>query len=668
MKSLNSIFFRLNFYLISGIILAFNFSLDLQILALLLFIGLATFVFSFFRSRKLVFDDHWFAFNMAIVVVLLGAFATSMSMPEHLPDHIIHKKRQKQVLQAKVLEEWKPTENYFRYLLEIEAAYENHQTEHIQGKVLLHLPKGTDTLPQPGNYILLPDNLTKAVINDIPGGFDYSRFLKNQKIERVSYLKSSAELFYLPKTDFSFQSLRKKVIKNLENKGLKSQESAILKALLLGERSEISTQLYKNYAAAGAVHILAISGLHIGILLLFLNFLLKPLEKLKRGKILKTILILIILWFFALLTGFSPSVVRAAAMFSFIAIGMQLNRKTRVVQSVLVSLFFLLLLNPYYILQVGFQLSYLAVFGIILFEPKIENLVHTPHKTLEYFWKLVSVSIAAQLAILPLSLYYFHQFPGLFLLTNILIIPILAIVLIYGFLVVILASFQLLPGFLLVGLGELLKVMNWIILKIASMENFIWKDIPFSELQLLSAYGILVLLILLLYSKSSRFVIGFLFSILVFQVICLCQLFRNTPDQLLVLNNYNDQIILKKQHQLLTRQFSLYDQNIQNYHRENRIQEMQDLPNTFSFCEENFLILDSAALYTPSEVHFKAIILTNSPQINLDRLISEMQPDELIISAGNYPAFQDRWKRTALKAKIPFYAIAEKGAYILNCD
>lgn len=185
------------------------------------------------------------------------------------------------------------------------------------------------------------------------------------------------------------------------------------------------------------------------------------------------------------------------------------------------------------------------MFGIILFEPKIENLVHPAHKALEYFWKLVSVSIAAQLAILPLSLYYFHQFPGLFLLTNILIIPILAIVLIYGFLVVILASFQLLPGFLLVGLGELLKVMNWIILKIASMENFIWKDIPFSELQLLSAYGILVLLILLLYSKSSRFVIGFLFSILVFQVICLCQLFRNTPDQLLVLDNYNDQIILK---------------------------------------------------------------------------------------------------------------------------
>src|SRR5690606_8574638 len=189
--------------------------------------------------------------------------------------------------------------------------------------------------------------------------------------------------------------IREGIISRLRSYDFGPDELAIIQALLLGQRQEISQEIYSNYAAAGVIHILAVSGLHVGIILLLLNSLFKPLERLKAGRFLKLLLLLILLWSFALLAGLSPSVVRAVSMFSFVAVGMQLKRRTSVLNTLFISLMVLLLINPGFIRQVGFQLSYAAVFSIVLIQPHIYRIYKGELKIVKYFWGLLSVSLAA---------------------------------------------------------------------------------------------------------------------------------------------------------------------------------------------------------------------------------------------------------------------------------
>ena len=163
--------------------------------------------------------------------------------------------------------------------------------------------------------------------------------------------------------------------------------------------------------------------MHVGIILLILSWFLKPLERLRFGKTAKTIFIIIFLWCFAFIAGLSASVVRAVTMFTFLAVGLYFGKKRVVAYSLISSLFFLLIVKPMFLFDVGFQLSYLAVFGIIWVQPKLYQVWKPKNKVLDTIWQLFTVSIAAQVGILPLSLFYFHQFPVLFFVSNLVIIP-----------------------------------------------------------------------------------------------------------------------------------------------------------------------------------------------------------------------------------------------------
>src|SRR5690606_21059892 len=198
--------------------------------------------------------------------------------------------------------------------------------------------------------------------------------------------------------------LREGIVLRLRSYDFEPDELAIIQALLLGQRQEISQEIYSNYASAGVIHILAVSGLHVGIILILLNRLFKPLERLRWGRLIKLLLLLGLLWAFALLAGLSPSVVRAVSMFSFVAVGMQLKRRTSVLNTLFMSLMVLLLINPGFIRQVGFQLSYAAVFSIVLIQPHIYKIYKGKSKIIKYFWGLLSVTLAAQIGVLPLSL------------------------------------------------------------------------------------------------------------------------------------------------------------------------------------------------------------------------------------------------------------------------
>ena len=313
-----------------------------------------------------------------------------------------------------------------------------------------------------------------------PHQFDYKFYLAKQGIHQQVFLEKEG-FKSLGLDQFSFigvaAKIRDKVQESLQKYYFKVDELAVINALLLGQRQEISKDLIEDYSKAGAIHILAVSGLHVGIILLILSSLLKPLERIKNGRVLKTILIVLLLWMFAFVAGLSASVVRAVAMFTFLAIGLSFKRKNVILFSLITSMFFLLLFKPMFLFDVGFQLSYLAVFGIIWIQPKLYKIYKPRFKLDDKIWQLFTVSVAAQLGVLPLSLYYFHQFPGLFLLSNLLIIPFLGAILIGGIIIIILALTDFLPQFLAEIYGYIISLMNNFVSWISKQEQFLFTDI-----------------------------------------------------------------------------------------------------------------------------------------------------------------------------------------------
>ena len=193
--------------------------------------------------------------------------------------------------------------------------------------------------------------------------------------------------------------------------------------MTLGAIELLDKETKENFSVSGVSHLLAVSGLNVGILILLLNIFLHGMNRNEKSRITKEFILLLSIWIYAFITGLSPSVVRAVIMFSFVILGHLLHRKTNIYHSLLLSAFGMLLYNPYYLFNISFQLSFTALFSIVLFQPKLNGLIHLNNKILKYFWEITNVSIAAQICTFPLILYYFHSFPTHFLITNFILVP-----------------------------------------------------------------------------------------------------------------------------------------------------------------------------------------------------------------------------------------------------
>ena len=678
MKNLQFIFLRLCIYLIAGILLAFYTDAQRETVLTGCLLVLILFAFSFIRARKRLFPDILFGITTFFLIFSLGFSSTYFSKPENQPEHYINKNIQSTdslFVRGFITEELKPTSFSRRFILKTQSIHSLNENTPVKGKILLNtsLDSLDSTSLRPGIEILAPwqPEEVKPPLN--PFQFDYRKYLKQLKIERQ--LETGLHQIYITgniNDNLSSRSwhLREKLIDALRKYDFKPEELAVFQALILGQRRDLSDRLYKNYAAAGAIHILAISGLHVGILLLILNFLFKPIEKLIHGKVLKTVIIIGLLWSFAFLTGLSASVVRAVCMFSFIAIGMQLRRKSSSLNSVFLSLFFLLIINPFYLFQAGFQLSYLAVISIIIFQPVIYKVFTTKFKILDYFWKLTSVSLAAQIGVIPLSLYYFHQFPGLFLLTNLVVLPCLALILGLGILVIFLAFLNLLPEILETLFSFILFSLNSFIEQIAGFETLVFSNIRFSFSQNLSLYLVILTVVLLLQKINFRRISFLLVGILIFQASTFIEKNQTPSSEAIVFHRSRQSVFAIKAKDDL----ELYSEELNtsaflnDYTRERKIENIiySSIPDLFYLSENLSLVIDTAGNYNIPKFQPELIILRNSPKVNLDRIIGELQPGLIVADGSNYKSYVELWKKTANNKKIPFHYTGEKGAYILS--
>ena len=505
----------------------------------------------------------------------------------------------------------------------------------------------------------------------------YKSYLQKKHIYHQLYITNTQLLKISTQkhTLFGYASqLRERINKNLKQSNFKEDELAIINALLLGQRQDISKDIYDSYSQAGVIHILAVSGLHVGIILLLLHFLFKPIERFKHGKVIKILLIVVLLWSFAIIAGLSASVTRAVTMFSIVAIGMNLKRPTNIYNTLAISMFVILLFKPLFLLDVGFQLSYLAVFAIVTIQPILYKLWKPKLKIIDYFWQIFTVTLAAQFGVIPVSLYYFHQFPGLFFISNLVIIPFLGFILGFGILVIILSLLNTLPSLLANLYENIISLMNNFVGWISQQEQFLFKNIPFGIVEVIVAY-ILIVAAVNIYKKQNYIsVLLFLISILFVQSTFMYNKYQATTNEFIVFHKNRYSIIGMKQNNKLKIHHNLdmvsLENNsiITNFRVGERIVETKtdSLQSIYLLNNKTLLVVDSLGIYNVKYFKPHIILLRNSPKINLKRLIDSLQPELIISDGSNFKSYQERWSKTCEAKKIPFHQTGKKGAFVYS--
>ncbi len=307
-------------------------------------------------------------------------------------------------------------------------------------KVLAYIDKTVDLKKiEPGSVLCFRGKPEVMKKTGNPYEFDYAEYSVRNGIGHRIYLSNNN--IYFPKTEKQLNLteysliVRDKLIKILENSGLKGEVLHLVSAVALGSREDLEPETTQSFSKTGVIHVLAVSGMNVGIIYIVIEFLLGFMKRKKAGIILQTLIILTGLWGYALITGLSASVLRAAAMFSFIVVGKSFSRQPEIYNILASSAFVLLCFNPFLVYDVGFQLSYVAVFSIVYFHPYLYKLLYFKYWIPDQIWILLSVSVAAQIGTLPFLLHYFHQFPTWFLLANLMVIPLVTLILYLSFIV-----------------------------------------------------------------------------------------------------------------------------------------------------------------------------------------------------------------------------------------
>lgn len=313
-----------------------------------------------------------------------------------------------------------------------------------------------------GNIIIFKQKLVPIANYKNPESFDYASYMRHRGFLYAQYIDTKDWKRLGHKEDETIRGIAHRIQESasekLQKNNFSETSNAILNALLLGNTEYITQNVRSGFSTSGLSHILAVSGLHTGIIWALLYALLTPLVWIKMSR-LRPILTLIFLWIYAFLTGLSPSAVRATVMISFILFGQILDRKGSTFNNLFAAAFFMLLFNPYYLFNVSFQLSFIAVFSILYIYPILYNLVSFSSKWKSYIISIIGVSAAAQIGTLPLTIYYFHELPLLSLPANLIIIPLLPLILGGGIMVLILDYFQIPAELLVNGLnGTLLYI------------------------------------------------------------------------------------------------------------------------------------------------------------------------------------------------------------------
>ncbi len=302
----------------------------------------------------------------------------------------------------------------------------------------------------PGDRIIVKSRISSLKFPVNPGGFDYNIFLRRKGICGMVYCDNHSVEKIIPTKRYRIKRAascaRRRLLHIIKARAPSEEIYAIAGALLIGYDDDLTKESRTEFSKAGAMHILCVSGLHVGVIFLILNYIMKGVFRRKQFRWLRYVLMLSGLWSYAFITGLSPSVMRATVMLTFVVTGNELERHTSVYNSISASALILLFFNPMLLFSIGFQLSYGAVISIIALHKPLVSIFTPQNVILRKCWEVMAVSIAAQIGTFALATYYFHSFPTLFLITNLVVIPLASMILYSGIIFLALSAVPVFSG------------------------------------------------------------------------------------------------------------------------------------------------------------------------------------------------------------------------------
>jgi competence protein ComEC len=413
----------------------------------------------------------------SLAMLCLGELSVAIQNQQWLPNYFNNQLQVGRLLKLRVVEPLVEKNKSYKTIAEVVAIVNQQQELPTAGKIVLYIDK--ESLKQTiafGDIIYAKNNCRD--LQDAPNPFEFSpkKHLAHKSIYKSCFLKKGD--FYLSNHEHESSiislgyQVRDYCISVFKEHGLKGDEFAVAAAMIVGFEDELNPQIISYFSASGAMHLLSVSGLHIAFVYIILSFFLKPLRRFKWGSKFEFWFTVFVLWFYAIVTGFSPPVLRSAIMFSFAVYAKTFAKQINMFNVLATAALFILVVDPLALLDVGFQLSFLALLSILLVQPHLNTLYSSKHYLIQKCWELIAVSISATVLTLPFTFYYFHQFPNYFLLVNIVVIPLSTLLLYIGFAAIVFSWIKPLASFLVF----LLKYVTWSLNQVLQFDE----RLPFS--------------------------------------------------------------------------------------------------------------------------------------------------------------------------------------------
>ncbi|MFN8428744.1 MAG: ComEC/Rec2 family competence protein [Spirosomataceae bacterium] len=470
--------------LAAGIFLYTHFNINIRVVWLIVIL-LLTLVFISIKRPKL----HGFKQALTPVFLFLGLISSYYFDDRNYENHYLHKEHFDSYLAViDSYTEIKP--KTYKVIAKVIASKPNEKWEKSSGQVLLYFNKEAGTYPNFGEVFAIRNNLREIEPPKNPLEFDYKNYQQRKNIFSHQFLRKG-DFIKTGKHNlnpvFTFANYLNVYTHRVFSSFLETpKQLGVAEALIGGMKAELDFETKQWYSATGAIHVLAVSGMHVAILFWVLNASLGLVLNRKRLPFIITILAL--LWTYAVFTGLSPSVCRSTVMFSMIQLGIYFRRDDNPVNTLILSAIILLIIMPNWLYDVGFQLSYMAVLGILVLLPSLKSAITFRNRLLRWFWEISMVSIAAQIFTLPLTLYYFHQFPNYFLIANPLVSIVSTLLLPLGLVVLLIYPVPVIGSFLGVILKYTIDVLNGVVFYIQNLPNALTTGLQISILSVALLY------------------------------------------------------------------------------------------------------------------------------------------------------------------------------------
>ena len=563
------------------------------------------------------------------------------------------------------------------------------------GITLLYLKKiDTSTVIHYGDRLIFKGNIHLVAPPKNPAAFDYQRYLHFQNIHYQSFVETTNwKILSSQQAPFIFQvayTLQRQFTQTLADYLENSASFAIAAAMTLGHKSAMTEDIKTAYSESGAIHVLAVSGLHVGIisevLLLILGFFA---NRQSYWKYIKWLLCLVFIWSFVLLVGATNSVVRAALMFSFLNFARILRRDIHPFNSLAAAAFCILVYDPYALFQVGFQFSFLAVAGIFLFYKNIYKFWIPANAYLNFFWQLTVLGISAQLMVTPLSMYYFHQLPMYSLLSGLFVVPFAMIILYMSLGLLFFSWSPILATYIGIGLSFIIEFQNKLIFLIQQLPFHLVDGIWLQPYEVLFLYVSLIGVALVFFTKRLYWLQWSLVFLIILVSIRLTSFPTKWKQQQLVIYAIPKATLIDWVHGTTVYTWTpdsisqkTIDFNAQNFRgskdflaQEVIPQDTREFETTSIFKKDGYLqvgkqrviIIDKETNFgfTPKQpISCEYLLVRNNPPLlDISKLQTLYQFDLLLFDQSNTRQRIKEWKRICERAKIAYYDIGEEGAF-----